>query len=142
MYLNLPLHRLNWRGLDEMFGEFNRLFNHVTEGRAGYPRLNVWTNDDGAELAVELPGVAPEDVELSARGNEITIRGEKPAPEAEEGETWHRSERLNGSFSRTVTLPFQVDAEKVSAESKNGILTVKVARAAADKPKKIKVIPA
>ncbi len=142
MYWNFPLHQLNWRGFNGLFGEFNRLFNHVAEGRAGYPRLNVWTNEDGAELAVELPGMAPEDVELSVHGNEITIRGEKAAPEAEEGETWHRSERLNGAFSRTVTLPFQVDAKNVSAEGKNGILTVKVARAAADKPEKIKVIAA
>jgi HSP20 family protein len=86
----------------------------------------------------ELPGVSMEDIEVMVVGNELTIRGQR-RPRPADNVNFHRRERGTGEFSRTVTLPFDIDQNKVEAILKNGILTVVLPKAETAKPRKIKV---
>jgi len=79
-----------------------------------------------------------EDVEVLVNGDELTIKGQRKAAEAKE-QSFHRQERVIGNFSRTVTLPFDVDAEKVQATLKDGVLRITLPKAASARPRKIEV---
>jgi len=99
------------------------------------PRLDVSETPREVTLKVELPGVAEKDIDVALSGNQLTIKGEKKA-EAEEtkpaegqesggqGRVFHRVERSFGAFQRTMTVPFDVEPDKVSAEFKDGVLTI------------------
>lgn len=86
--------------------------------------------DDGYRIAVELPGVAEDDIEVTAHDGVVTLRGEKRTAREEKGETWYFSERQYGAFSRSFRLPPDGDTERISADLKDGILTVHVPRKA------------
>ncbi len=95
------------------------------------PRVDVSETAKEVTLKVELPGVEEKDIEVSLTGNQLTIKGEKKAEheekregEGEEGRVFHRVERTFGSFQRTLTVPFDVEADKVSADFKDGVLTI------------------
>lgn len=103
-----------------------------------FPTLNVWEDSDNLYAECELPGVRMEDLEAYVVGSELTIKGERK-PQEFEGATHHRRERETGSFSRIVHLPVHVDSGKVSAELHDGVLTVKLPKAAEAKPRKIQV---
>ena len=81
--------------------------------------------------------VDPETIELSVVGKSLTLRGARQSEELKEGETYHRRERWEGSFSKTVQLPFTVESDKVNARFTRGVLTVELPRAEAEKPRKI-----
>jgi HSP20 family protein len=104
-----------------------------------YPAVNVWTNEDGAVISAELPGLTPEDIDISVVGKTLTLSGERKAEELGEGDRYHRRERGQGKFTRTVELPFTVEAEKVEALFDKGVLQISLPRAEADKPRKILV---
>jgi HSP20 family protein len=132
-----------WREVERLRREMNRLFSEwPTRGTWGtatsYPAMNVWTDEDSAVVTAELPGVNLEDLDISVEDNTLTLRGTRQ-PEEVEGATYHRRERRRGSFARTFQFPFRVDAEKVDATFKNGVLSVVLPRAEEDKPKKITV---
>ncbi len=106
---------------------------------AWHPAVDVYEDRDAVKIVAELPGVKPEDVKLSLENNLLTIRGEKK-PEAEErSERVHRYERSYGSFERAFALPSTVDGEKISADYRNGILTVVVPKAERARPREIPV---
>jgi HSP20 family protein len=112
----------------------NRLF-----GLGGYPAVNLWEDNDNVYLEAELPGVEFKDLEIYVSGgNELTLKGERKPAVPERG-VWHRQERTFGAFSRSLTLPFPVDPDKVEARLENGVLFVKLAKHEAAKPRKIKV---
>lgn len=90
-------------------------------------------------LTAELPGVDPADIDVTVKGNTVTIRGQRKTPELGEGEAFIRRERGSGSFVRSLTLPFEVEGNKVSADYRMGILQLTLPRAEADKPKRITV---
>jgi HSP20 family protein len=135
-----------WSVLDELESiqaGMNRAFSDL--GRtapqrrsAKYPLVNVWSSADGLVIDAELPGVDPKDVDVSVVGDELTIRGQTSAHEAQ-GETYYRRERPSGAFERTLQLPFQANAEAVKANYKNGVLRLTVPRREEEKPKKIAV---
>jgi HSP20 family protein len=104
-----------------------------------YPAMNVWTDADNAVITAELPGANLNDIEISIEDDTLAVRGNREPDEPEEDVTYHRRERRFGSFNRSFRLPFRVDAEKVEATLLNGILTISLPRAEADKPKKITV---
>ncbi len=117
--------------------EMERLFSDVRRPSvAEFPALNVWTDQDGAIVTAEIPGVNRDDIEISVTGSSLTLSGKR---QAEEGVSYHRQERTVGKFARTLDLPFQVDAGKVEARLDRGILEIRLPRAEADKPRKIKV---
>jgi HSP20 family protein len=135
-----PLMRLQ----DEMGRWFEDVFEDAPQLRgyaAGYPGINLWQDGDTAYVEAELPGLGMDDVEIYVTGNELTINGErKLVPPAEAA--YHRRERAAGRFSRMLTLPWTVDADKVEAKFHNGVLTVALPKCEACKPKKVKVLTA
>jgi len=106
-----------------------------------YPALNTWEDGDNAWVEAELPGLGLADVEVLVNGGEVTINGERKLGEPQ-GATWHRRERSHGRFSRTLTLPWDVDADKVHATLRDGVLTVQLPKAETARPKKVKVLSA
>ncbi len=104
-----------------------------------YPAVNIWEDGDAAHLEAELPGVVMEDVELYVAGNQLRI-GVQRRVSAPEKAAWHRQERVSGNFTRTFTLPWELDADKVEAKLKDGVLTVELPKAEAAKPRKIKLL--
>lgn len=104
-----------------------------------FPAVNIWDDGEAAHLEAELPGVKLEQVEVLVSGNELrlTVRREGPANGQH---TWHRRERLVGSFTRAFTLPWELNPDQVEARLKNGVLTVNLLKAQSAKPRKIKLL--
>ncbi|HEX2113235.1 MAG TPA: Hsp20/alpha crystallin family protein [Alphaproteobacteria bacterium] len=132
------------REMDRLFDEFRGVGGGPYAAEVGFaPAVNVKQTDKGVEVTAELPGIDEKNVEVSLAENALTIRGEKKQEKEEKGEGWFMSERSFGSFMRTIPLPIEVDEAKVSAQFRNGVLTVTLP-AAADterKTKKIEVKP-
>ncbi|MEQ9041542.1 MAG: Hsp20/alpha crystallin family protein [Silicimonas sp.] len=99
------------------------------------PASEASGDDDAYRISIELPGVEEKDITLSAENGIVTLKGEKKTEREEKGETWFFSERQYGSFSRSFRLPPDADENKVSADLKNGVLTVKVPKAKAEEKK-------
>jgi HSP20 family protein len=104
-----------------------------------FPAINAWTTEDEEIVTAELPGAEPEAIDLSIVNDVLTISGERNAEDVDGETRYHRRERTNGKFSRSIQLAFVVDADKVHARYENGVLTVTLPRAEADKPRKITV---
>jgi HSP20 family protein len=100
--------------------------------------LDVWADEDSFTLQAYLPGVNPDDVEITMEGEELTIRGQ--FPQLDEERKFIKRELFHGSFERRLTVNVPVDAERITAEFANGVLTVTVPKAEAVKPKQIKVV--
>ena len=107
-------------------------------GNPGYA-LDMYGNDDELVMRAELPGIGKEDITVDLENGELTIKANKKQPEMPEGVTYYTSERCFGEYSRTVSLPFPVDAEKVSATFENGLLEIKLPKAEEAKAKHIEV---
>lgn len=105
---------------------------------AEYPPVNVYVTETDVVVAVELPGVSPDDIDISVVSGVLTIKGRRD-PVEQEGAAWYRRERPVGEFSRSVALPEPVDNSKASAGCNKGILSVVLPRAEEAKPRKIKV---
>jgi len=130
----------SFQELSRIQSEMDRLVDQSWGSRtAEYPPVNVWANEDETVVQAELPGLAPEDIEISVVQNALTLRGSRKPEELRQGESVHRRERWTGSFIRTVELPFEVDSNGVQAECRNGVLSVRLPRAAEHKPRKITV---
>jgi HSP20 family protein len=132
-----------WNPLQRFQSEMNRLFDRWSgerlPGLGGYPALNVWEDGEHCFVEAELPGVELKDLEiLVTGGNQLTLKGQRRQPEPGKG-AWHRQERPFGNFSRTLTLPFHVDAEKVQARLENGVLSIQLAKHESAKPRKITI---
>ena len=109
--------------------------------RAANRASEASTSDNGYTIAVELPGVEEKDIDLSVDGGVVTVKGEKKTSREEKGETWYFSEREYGAFSRSFRLPPDADEGQVSADLKDGVLTISVPKSAPEKPesKKVKI---
>lgn len=141
-----------WNPLEEMQSEMNRLRGEMDRlfGRFGtptgrafspteYPAVNILEDDDHLYLEAELPGMELNDLEIYVnRGNLLTLSGARKEP-AYDGGTWHRRERGFGRFSRVIELPSPVDAERVEAHFKQGVLTVQLPKEEHAKPRRIEV---
>ena len=107
-------------------------------GSGGYPPLNVFRKGDDLVIVTEVPGVKKSDLQVQVKGNTIRIGGTK-AIQYGEGASLHRRERLAGNFDRAITLPVEIDAKKVKAECRDGILALYLTQAERDKPTSITV---
>ena len=137
-------YRSPWQDMQRLHREVDRLFSDsftMAGGRTApsYPAINVWTNEDGAVVTAELPGVDTDDIDISVVNDTLTLSGERKAEGLAEGDQFHRRERGYGKFNRSFQLPFKVEADNVDALFENGILHLSLPRAEADKPKKITV---
>lgn len=119
-------------GMGSLKHEMDRVFDRFLEGRWDeIPGLGEWTPNmdisetkDSLVAKVEVPGMDPKDIQISLQENLLTIKGEKRQEKEEKDEHYHRVERAYGVFTRSVRLPVAVDASKVTASFKNGLLTV------------------
>ena len=102
------------------------------------PALDLYQDKDNVVAVVELPGMKKEDIEISLREGTLTIGGERKG-QTSNGEKAERTERYIGKFRRSITLPTRVDANKISATYRDGILTVTLPKAEEAKPKQIEV---
>lgn len=109
-------------------------------GTQRFPRINLSEDADHFYLEALLPGIAEKNIDLNITGNSLSLSGERFEEENKDGRTWHRRERGCGKFLRTIELPSDIDAKKVSAEYKNGLLTISIAKAETAKPKKISIV--
>jgi HSP20 family protein len=103
------------------------------------PALDLYQSNDNVMAVVELPGMRKEDIEISLHDGTLTISGERKRESSSNGEKAERSERYIGTFRRSIALPTRVDASKVSATYRDGILTVTLPKAEEVKPKQIQV---
>jgi len=131
--------------MNRLRNEVDQLFDRWSEdrllpyARGAFPPLNLWENDDNLYVEAELPGFELRDLEIFVTGgNQLTIKGERKAPELEGG-TWHRRERGFGHFNRSIELPGYVDSDNVSAQFKNGVLTITLPKREEVKPRRIEV---
>ena len=135
-----------WHEMRRFQDDFNKLFNDFGLAPRGsfslaaaYPALNCWEDEGHIFVEAELPGMALEDLEIYVTGgDQLTLKGERRPPQPEHG-SWHRQERGFGAFSRTLTLPAPVNSDKVEARFLHGVLTVKLPKAEAARPRKITV---
>src|SRR5688572_20216373 len=113
-------------------------FGGRTSGSGAFPLINVFNDGDDFVLVAELPGVKKEDLDIQVRGDTLRLRGRKTVGHPE-GASIHRRERAAGEFDRTVTLPDDVDAAKVAAEYRDGVLTLRLPRAESAKPRTVTI---
>ena len=106
-----------------------------------FPAVNLYDVADEYVITAQLPGVGPEDVDLSITGDTLTLRGERKRSEGLVDENYRRQERQHGRWARSVTLPDRVESQQVTATFLNGVLTVKLPKSASAKPRQINVTP-
>jgi HSP20 family protein len=120
--------------------EINRAFGEYGAPETSEsPPINIWRGQDGVIVTAEVPGVPIADIELTVHQNTLTIKGLRHAEAKEPEVSFHRRERVYGSFARTIALPFNVDPDRVRASCENGILTIELPRPETEKPKKIHI---
>jgi HSP20 family protein len=119
---------------------FDALTRRVTgESMAGvFPPINVAQTRDGFLVRAELPGMKADELGVSAKKNKLSISGERKL-ENDDSASYHRRERTGGKFSRSVTLPADIDAKRVDASYKDGILTITLPLAAEARPRIVAV---
>ena len=143
-----PMNR--WSPFDEVLSlrdAMQRLFEDsvvapsMTAGRGALPAidLNVHERADAFTVEACVPGLRPEDLDLTIQDNVLTISGEIRSAEQPEGTTTHRVERRYGRFSRSISLPTQVKGDAVNAVLEHGILKLEIPKAEEVKPRKITV---
>ena len=133
--------------LHQFRDEVDRLLTGVLAGRhdgllpamfRGQPAINVWEQDAALKVEMELPGVKSEQLDIAVAGGELSVKVNAP-DDFKEDITYHRRERPVGSFSRIVRLPVEVDADRVEADLRDGVLTITLPKAQSAKPRKINV---
>ena len=130
-----------WSSFDEFDRAMNRMLGDLYPTRAEYPPVNIWTGKDDIVLTAELPGLEPEDLDISVHENVVSLgcvpRGKQR--QSQEGVTYHRRECAHAGFSRSWRLPFEVNPDKVEAKLENGVLKLTLPQSEASKPRKIEI---
>ena len=133
------------RELEQLQHRMDRLFQNAfglerSPWQVGvYPLVNISEDRDHLYVRAELPGVKAESLEITIQDNSLILRGERKIPTEEKQVNYHRREREAGFFRRVVALPARIQADKVEATCKDGILTIKLAKPEEVKPRKIQV---
>lgn len=146
--LNGELARLR----DEMDRAFDRLWSDplalavmepkLLRAEGWLPAIDVSESDTEVKIRAEAPGVAAKDLDISISGNTLTIAGQKDESTEKKEENYYHCERRFGSFRRTIELPDTADTGKITAESDNGVVTIRVAKKPGAKPRQVEVKPA
>jgi HSP20 family protein len=130
---------------DQLRREMLRLFDTVSgdatsETSAGvFPPLNITQDDERFYVRAEVPGIDPKELQITALRNRVSLAGKRSIQREHERSSYHRRERAEGSFNRTITLPGEVDAARVEARYSDGILTLTLPKAEEAKPRQITV---
>jgi len=135
-----------WSDFKKLQNEINNLFDFdafpSTTGlfdRSFSPAVDVSENPNGYTVTCELPGLELKDIDVSIASNVLTIKGQKKDEKEEKKGKFFRKESWSGSFQRTLPLPISIDAEKIQAELKDGILSIVLPKKEEAKPKQIAV---
>jgi HSP20 family protein len=137
-----------FRDLAILQDRMNRLFNEAHSPRQSddlmsrgtwTPAVDIYEVNGGLVIKAELPDMRREDIDVSVENNTLTVRGERKLDNEIKQENFHRIERAYGSFVRSFSLPHVVDASKIGAEYKNGVLTVKLPVREDAKPRTINI---
>ncbi|GAB4322153.1 MAG: Hsp20/alpha crystallin family protein [Candidatus Sumerlaeia bacterium] len=142
-----------FRELEAIRREVDRVFNDVASGRwplprfaflpgeaaRAYPLLNISADEDNVYVEALAPGLDPQSINVEVVRDQLTLSGEKPGLKDVKPEDVHRSERAAGRFMRSMTLPYEVDLSKATADYKNGLLHITLPKAEMSKPKRISV---
>lgn len=137
-----------WNLMNQLHSEINRMFDHRL-GRYGeddsvvttdwIPAVDIKEEKDRFVLNADLPGVNPNDIEVTMENGQLTIRGERRSESTSEANGYHRVERISGQFYRRFTLPDTADSEGISARGNNGVLEITIPKHARTQPRKINV---
>jgi HSP20 family protein len=128
--------------MDQIMDEWLRASNAAENGENSQAmRLAVDVSETESNFVVKasIPGINPDDLDISFSDNTLTIRGESKDEHVEENERFHLRERRFGQFMRTITLPLAVDADEIDAQHENGVLTLTLPKAEETKPRKISI---
>ena len=149
--MNIYKHN-KFQDLLSLQGELNQLFNSVFSSADGNtdqimrgawnPLVDIYETQNNIIVEAELPGMKPEDVEVSVENNTLTLRGERHFEKKADGNNFYRVERSYGSFSRSFTLPPTVTSENATAEFQNGLLKLTLAKREEAKPRRIEITSA
>jgi len=137
--------RNTFQEVERLQNEMNHLWDMVSGTRTSFesakifPPVLVSEDDENLYVRVELSGVEANQLDLSVVNDQLIIRGERKTTEEGEKINYHRREREEGIFRRIIVLPARVDTERVEARTKNGILTIKLAKAEEVKPKPVQI---
>jgi HSP20 family protein len=130
-----------WNEMERFQREMNQLFDSTfmngLSAQAEFPAMALWSGKDGAILSTEVPGVNPDDIDISVLGQTVTITGNREPDKMGEEIHYHRQEREVSRFTRSIELPFSVDGTKVQASFEKGVLYINLPRTEAEKTKKI-----
>jgi HSP20 family protein len=124
--------------------QMNRLFDYFqapgeSQGAGWWPPVNVTETPETVVVTAEVPGLEPKDIEISVVGDTLTIRGERRIETEEKGKTWFRREIAGGRFVRSFTLPAPIEAERVDAMAKAGLLVITLPKRAEARSRKIEI---
>jgi HSP20 family protein len=133
--------------LEKMRSHMETIYNALTGGIAQFrgnytgvfPPVNLAEDDDHLYLTAELPGAAADKLDVSVKGETLSLRGEIPAAQVGSEVNFHRRERESGSFRRVLTLPVKVEVDRIEAAFKNGLLTVTLPKAAEAKARQVTI---
>jgi HSP20 family protein len=133
-----------WRELNRAQDEMARHFEHRFALQGGEslgwaPATDIYEDEEGLSLKFELAGVEPTEVDIRFENGVLTLKGERKLEHQDKKENYHRVELSYGAFNRSFSLPPTVDADKIKAESKSGMLVVHLPKKAEAKPKSIQV---
>jgi HSP20 family protein len=124
--------------MDRLFADYSG--SPASPYRTGvFPHINASEDDDNLYVRSELPGIDPDQIEISVEGDTLTLRGERKLPEAGEGVNYHRREREAGRFRRVITLPVRINPNGVEAIFKNGVLKIVLPKAVEARAIQVKV---
>lgn len=124
--------------MDRLFDDaFTRPFE--LNGRFAIPEINMYQTNDDIVVKASLPGMKPEDVQITITADVLSLRGEFREENDNKDATWHLREQRSGSFERSIALPADIQSDKAKADFENGILTVTLPKAESVKPKTITI---
>ena len=128
------------REMDDVLDRFGGLSATPSERQGVFPAVNLYETADAYMLTAELPGVEADDVQVSLQGSTLTVNGERKIDYATQKDvSLHRRERQDGSFRRAFQLPVAIDAEKVEATHRNGVLMLRLPKTPEHQPRQIAV---
>jgi HSP20 family protein len=125
--------------LGRLFEPFARTNDEDLVSGTWVPPVDVAETQEKILVRAELPGMKQEDIQIEFENGLLTLRGDRTLDKQESGATYHRVERVYGNFSRSFTLPRTVDAERITASYRDGILEIEVPKKEEAKPKQIKI---
>jgi HSP20 family protein len=129
---------MRWDPLSEgAYPVFQRYFQR--EAAPFVPRFEVKETKDALFIKADLPGVKSEDVDVSVHGNVLTVSGKREQENVKNDERYHMVERTFGSFTRSFTMPDDIDSKKLEAELKDGVLTLTLPKGPEAKPQKVQI---